>query len=601
MKKIKYLLFLILILLPIKINALEVNYEINKFDVNGDILENGDVLVTEKITMTGNFNGYIRDIKYKSAQPLYDPSKIELIKICNEDLVNCYNQVGSANNGASMVYTVLDNGNTLSLKMYNYTPGGTKTFAIQYLLKDVVLVHNDIAELYYNFIGNSMDDDIYYASITINLPKEDANARVWAHGPLNGNVDLLNNKTLSATISSLYRNNPVDIRFVFDKTIVPNAIKLTNSNGLDNILADEKVKADEASQQREKARLINTIFDISIYVWLAGAVALIVYVYLKYDREYNSEFKSLYMRDLPSDYEPGVVEYLMKAQVTDFSLSASILNIIRKGKIKVTEESTGNAKDYVLVPSDIEPKYPLTASEEYVYKWMIFEIGGGRLSISNLKKLSFTPIEAETFMDSYKTWKEMVRDKAILEEFFEKATKIKIIGVIYGILGFGIFFYASTLGFSDPFYLITFLFLLSIITILYMIAFRKKSKKGIEQYTKWKAFKRFLLHFGRFSEKELPEIILWEQFLVYATVFGIADKVAKVMKIKLDQMGVTQPQLLIFTHNHFGHQLSRALSSAKTASMSEIASSRNSSGGGFGGGFSSGGGFGGGGGGGRGF
>ena len=149
----------------------------------------------------------------------------------------------------------------------------------------------------------------------------------------------------------------------------------------------------------------------------------------------------------------------------------------------------------------------------------------------------------------------------------------------------------------------------TIIFLLYIILFTKKTERGIEHYTKWKAFKKFLLDFGRFDEKELPEIALWERYLVYASIFGIADKVQKTMKVKFNELGynTSGDRDIFFDYMlwaHLNSQINNTVhSSISTAQMSvaEVASTKYSSGGGFGGGFSGGGGFGGGGGGGRGF
>ena len=137
---------------------------------------------------------------------------------------------------------------------------------------------------------------------------------------------------------------------------------------------------------------------------------------------------------------------------------------------------------------------------------------------------------------------------------------------------------------------------------------RKRTKKGNEDYVRWKAFKNFLEDFGRFDIKELPEIALWEKYLVYATVFGLADKVEKAMNVKIQEypqgtVGVYYPTWVDF---HIAHMVSHSINNSFTSNQtaitnSRIASSNRSSGGGFGGGFSSGGGFGGGGGGGRGY
>ena len=113
--------------------------------------------------------------------------------------------------------------------------------------------------------------------------------------------------------------------------------------------------------------------------------------------------------------------------------------------------------------------------------------------------------------------------------------------------------------------------------------------------------------FGRMHEKELPEITLWEKYLVYATVFGIAKKLAKDMEIKVQEMGNINGTDIgrfntISNMVNASNVVASAIGEAKrTADRAYAAAhSSDSSGGGHGGGFSSGGGsFGGGGGGGR--
>ena len=103
------------------------------------------------------------------------------------------------------------------------------------------------------------------------------------------------------------------------------------------------------------------------------------------------------------------------------------------------------------------------------------------------------------------------------------------------------------------------------------------------------------------DEKTLPEIILWEKYLVYAVVLGCANKLSKTMKIKLEDMNVDYTfsfdAITLTNLNIISHAVSTSIHSARTYNSSS-GSSNWSSGSGGGGGFSSGGGFGGGGGGG---
>ena len=151
------------------------------------------------------------------------------------------------------------------------------------------------------------------------------------------------------------------------------------------------------------------------------------------------------------------------------------------------------------------------------------------------------------------------------------------------------------------------LILLGITSFVYYITATKRTKEGNEEYYKWLGLKNFMKDFGRMHEKELPEITLWEKYLVYATVFGIAKKLAKDMEIKVQEMGDINGADIgrfntISNMVNASNVVASAIGEAKrTADRAYAAAhSSDSSGGGYGGGFSSGGGsFGGGGGGGR--
>lgn len=179
----------------------------------------------------------------------------------------------------------------------------------------------------------------------------------------------------------------------------------------------------------------------------------------------------------------------------------------------------------------------------------------------------------------------------------------KMIGGLIAILGIVLIIISFNFGIQNNIVIIT--TIMSILLLIYVISFKKRTLKGNEDYVKWKAFKKFLLNFGRFRDKELPEIVLWEKYLVYATIFGIADRVSKAMEIKVKEVdpNATTFNSNLFYNYYFTSSLVKTIDTTRSASASQVAASTQSSGAGFGGGFSGGGGFGGGGtgGGGRGF
>ena len=103
------------------------------------------------------------------------------------------------------------------------------------------------------------------------------------------------------------------------------------------------------------------------------------------------------------------------------------------------------------------------------------------------------------------------------------------------------------------------------------------------------------------DKREVPEVVIWEKFLVYATVFGIADKVLKQLKVVypeiLDESYLSSngyTYLYLINSSRFSTSFITTLNNSVRNSY--YSSTNYSSGSGGGGGFSSGGGFGGGGG-----
>ena len=94
---------------------------------------------------------------------------------------------------------------------------------------------------------------------------------------------------------------------------------------------------------------------------------------------------------------------------------------------------------------------------------------------------------------------------------------------------------------------------------------------------------------ARLDKAELESIVVWNRLLVYATLFGYADKVSHLMKVH--QIQVENPDINLYVaygwHSMFYHstaQMSHYASVANTASTYSVSSGSGSSGGGFSGG-----------------
>lgn len=627
----KMLLFLLVLLCPLMYaNALNVNYDIDHFYVDSYIQENGDLLVNELIVLNGSFNGYERDILYKNSNLLtgedinfgnneiYNSDGIKNIvikgKTVNKVTFDTINDSdfqefipdNLAQLGSSNKYTTTSITDGYRYRMYYYTNNSTTAFLIQYTVSNAIVVHNDVAELYWTFIGSEFDDRLNDVQMKVHLPQSDtsSNFRIWAHGDLSGDINKVDDSTVFASVDYIDANSLVDIRMTFDKSMVSSSTKYSYADALENIQKVEDERKAVADEERKEAQRQEKIASVIVYGSIGLIIGLWVYVYIKFDKELKPSFLGKYNREFIDDYNVEVIDYLMKKNITSNAMSASIMNLIYKKNISVEKTLNSKGKEiYTFTKLDKENN---NESEKYLMSFLFEKVGkDNKFTTTQLKDYASSTTTYDNFTASYTTWKNKVTKEGIAQNFYQSMTSIKLpLVIITFVIMFINFMVYQNYFETDIVYLAG---VLGFCFIIYLFSFSKRTVKGNEHYCKWKGFKNFLNDFGTFETKDLPEIILWDRYLVYATIFGLADKVSKEMNVKIKEFDPSMSNNYSFTDYYFmnsmcreiNHSVSDAFTSA-AATRARVASS-NSSSSGFGGGFSSGGGFGGGGGGGRGF
>ena len=639
MKKAIYLLLLFLFLIiPINVFADEIDYDITNYYVNANILDNGDMEVSELIVLDGTFNGYEREVAYANSvlskhnpvdfehDAIYNASGISnykaYAKYVNDVSFNTFKEQFTELNEVDNTYSakkgdvyIRDGYNSKIFRMYHRTDDRKTAFLLQYTVDNAIVMHKDVAELYWTFIGNEFTDQIKDLKIKVNLPGRDTSEdfRVWAHIDSKKNVDDLigeiqkhDNLYALAETPRLTANSPVDIRLTFNKNLIADDSNLDHSNidAIDGILEIETKRANEANAIREKYKKIYKVAIIISIIGIVYQVISIFYIYKRYDKEYESDFFSDYYREFIEDYNVEVVDYIMNKSITPNAMTASIMNLIYKKNIKA-EKMIGEKKDeYKFTFLNFDN---VTEEEKVLIDFLFNKVGNQQeFTTVELKKYAKSTKTYDKFTNSFTKWKNSVLSKGKSLNIYESHSGVTAYAaLVMGIWVFSFFIFSS---FEALNFVLIIDILLSIGIFIYTLTFNKRTKYGNEQFVRWKAFKKFLVDFGTFDVKELPELPLWERYMIYATVLGVAKKVAKDMNVKIKEMNVDESSLT-FTDYYFYNSLANdlnnsvnsAINLANATRAAELAASSMSSGSGGGGGFSSGGGFGGGGGGGHGF
>jgi uncharacterized membrane protein len=501
-------------------------------------------------------------------------------------------------------FAVVGAGNYYEIEIYySASSGESRTFVISYVVSGAVIAYQDVADLKWTWVGaeNDVEIDRLIAKATIppsNIALDEF--RVWGHGPLQGKVTRLSNSEAEWEVRGIRPNTLVDGRMVFPSTLLPDVPRV-NRSGLDQILAEEKAQADEANRQRAKARakLVGglVVVAFSVLLWLL--------LFFTYGREYRPSVRPIYERDIPSRLPPAVVGYLWNMGVIKpEEVTATLLDCVRRGFLRIEPGGTydpglfqSERNDYRFVWAGT-PKEPGDQLRPYETNLVQLLLAASPATPGVSTQSAFEAMakaNTQTMRKFFTDFQEQVKSEAETMGLIEKrSVGMASIGMLLGVatVTSGIFL----LGWP----LVLVAMAVGVIEALASPLLKRRSRKGRDEYERWKAFERFLKDFSIMHERIPTEIALWERYLVYAVPLGVADEVMRQMPVYLPP---EQQQALAASygygyyggHTAAGGDFSSFISSFTTSFNTAISTSASSSG--AGGGFSSGGGGGGGGGG----
>ena len=613
MKKITkkwYLIILaIFIWLILTTKSFAVDQDLNELNFTADLQSNGDMKVTE----IWNINIYDTNTLFKTFK--YDSSKFEDVSVTDVSTGVEFNQINELmyHVTKNCFYAMRNDDGLFEIAWgVSINNSKNKKYQIEYTVKDIINMYNDCSELYWQFIGKDFSIPVRKVTGYINLPMETEtleDLKVWAHGPLTGNINKISKNQVFFEVDNLSTSDFLEVRIATPNYVFSESTNNKNTNNLEQILQEETAWAEEANRQREAAQKAEE--EARILSIIAVILADIVYVLMCYkvtrnvmqDKKIKPSQEIKYFRDIPdenaSPAEAAFLYYFKGTKPNAKIISAIMMDLALKGAIKF-ELDPQNKKKVKVIINNYNENLPKDEEEVFKYLKKIASVYGD-FEMKEFEKYSSNhSYEVTKLLEKIdrcgknsnieaKNYDEDVAGKGSL--YVVKSIVSIICSSILGIMA---------LGYISKGVLILFLLTCYYITMC-LICFSRYdglTQKGADRREEWNGLKRYMEDFSMLDEREVPELVLWEKYLVYATAFGIAEKVLKQLKVKYpeladdnyldDRMNV----MYVMSHTDISKSISAPIS------RSVLAGTSYSSGSGGGGGFSSGGGGGAGGGGG---
>lgn len=596
------------------------DFDLEAVNFEVELTEQGDMKVTEtwQVDLNGMTNTLFKTFKTDSSK--YGNIENVTVQEMENGALRNFTQISQLQYHVSTdcYYARKNSSGDFEIAWGINQSSGDKTYIIQYTVTDAISVYNDCAELYWQFIGEDFSSPISKVTGTIKLPstvENIDNLRIWGHGGLNGEVGRTDASSAYFTMSPYITGNYLEIRMlVLEPEMFPYASRITTSNMQDSIIQEETAWAEYANEQREAIKQKEaTIFWISMLVSAILSAILITQI-IKIIQKIKQTPKKMpsmeleYFRDIPNENstpsEVGFLYYyhktpmqsimpkILASTMLDLSLKKFItFEMTDKKKAEVTVNLKQEADTNVLKTSEakIYELFKKVAGEGKSFTMKDFEKYAQKHNTSFLNVLNKVETEAKKEQEAQENYDDKVEKQHGVWGMKGAAAMVATIavGVPLAVLGIPLL----AVGISA-------VSLIVYSIVCYKMAGRLSglTQKGIDEKHKWEGLKKYMDDFSMIDKREVPELVLWEKYLVYATLFGNAQKVLEQLKVVYpeftdDDYLRNTTYFYLMAHTNFNTSFMNSVNhSMQSAYQSSVASSSYSSGGGFGGGFSGGGG-----------
>lgn len=423
-------------------------------------------------------------------------------------------------------------------------------FELDYEVVNGIRAYDDVAEIYWKYVGDQWAAASEDVSLTIALPvpqgatvEPGQNVRAWGHGPLDGVVDIQPDGTVVYEVPLVNAGQYAEARVLFPRQWLTNldaeaAAENQGVTRLDTVLAEEKDWADAANTQRMMALL----YVVGIIVACVAALAAALLLFRKHGREHTPDFTGEYWRDVPAPkLQPAVIGRLWRwNHESNDDFTATVMSLAHKGVLRIDQGSYPDpsgkrVSDYYLTRQEPAASQCTNPVERETLSLLFDTIGEGESSIWLGDIRAFGAANPQAYVDAMNRWQGILSTATNAQDFFEAksnrmATVVGVLAALYLIAGIGIA--VLTANFIPALLMVPTGIALAVIAN-YM---PRRTVRGNNIVARCKALRNWLRDFSRLDERPPTNVKVWGQFMVYAYLFGVAKQAMKELQATVPEL-----------------------------------------------------------------
>ncbi|MFH2118123.1 MAG: DUF2207 domain-containing protein, partial [Candidatus Paceibacterota bacterium] len=372
-------------------------YSINSLTVDATIQPDGSMTVTEQrvYDFRDDFAFAYQYLYHQPDQTLdphrSEPYEIRIRSLCDES--KCYsflpsNQVdlNDRRNNIIDTFTVAQDAKATYIQWHFSAIFEPKTFTLSYTVDNAVTIHEDAAELYWQFVGSEWEAPQRNILITVNLPEgiEDEQIAAWMHEVQGGVVSIVDNHTVTFQLDNNPTGKFTEGRIIFPREVMTGGAAGSASREL--IVGQENEFITRTKQANQWVSWFGLAWT-ALTAWLWFVVLREVYRFVRHDiQRIPPANQADRFWEPPSDLEPALVEQLLTGSktISARAFTATALSLVQQKVMRILRSDKKKGflvKDYEYGFEQTGKTKKLSVTQQHVFDHIFTTVGRGKETV----------------------------------------------------------------------------------------------------------------------------------------------------------------------------------------------------------------------------
>lgn len=388
-KAIALVVLVFLMLIPTQVFA--VDFNITEVQIEAQLNEDGTADVTEQFIyeFEDEFNGITRSLIPKEGTSIEEFTASDSRRDLEVEVEN----------GLYKIYRSGNDGDSIQVELNYRIVGAVEKF-------------EDGAEFYWPFFDASNESEYGDMTITVIPPAPAAETEALGYGEAFDTASITEDGTAFFDLGNVPSEENADIRAIFEPDLFP-GVTAQDGTVRDELANDREELENEAAAFARNQQLAKSVGVPAIAILGVLFIGLVLFAWLKASRRKRSVQSGTYEFSVPKDSMsiPALLHFTNPTYVAANGMSAAILDLMRKGKIRQLSED-----HFALAERNTDHPH------ETVLIGLLFDtIGDGHeFTLEQVEIYTKNEINHENYNAATAEWNKEVRAEVLAHDFYEK-------------------------------------------------------------------------------------------------------------------------------------------------------------------------------------